>query len=163
MIDTTALRSCTMERASHRFCGRPSLPDAPFPICAHHAILAFRFVADQADSVDPISRIAFALDELDQARARRFRTESAVDAGESVVYYLLIDGLVKIGSAANLNKRLAAYPPTAEVLATEPGGRDLEMSRHAEFSEYLSARREWFTPGPRLRVHIESLADYRAA
>jgi hypothetical protein len=72
----------------------------------------------------------------------------------------MVDGLVKIGYASNLDKRLASYPPTAQLLATEPGDRATEARRHTEFNEYLTARREWFVPGPRLRTHVEHLDGY---
>jgi hypothetical protein len=159
----THLRRCTAESKGHRFCDRLSIPDAPFPICSRHALAIFRHMADALDSADPVLRLVAGFEEMDDARAKRYRGERRTGTDASVVYYLLIDGLVKIGYAADLERRLVAYPPTAKVLATEPGGREVESIRLAEFADYKSAGREWFTPGPRLRAHIEGLADYRAA
>jgi hypothetical protein len=74
-----------------------------------------------------------------------------------VVYYLKVNEYIKIGTAVDLQTRLAAYPPGTRVLATEPGSYGLESLRLREFGEYLVARREWFRPGSRLLAHIEGL------
>lgn len=74
----------------------------------------------------------------------------------SVVYYVMRGGLIKIGTTANFAERMRALDPD-EVLATEPGGRDLEKARHKQFAALLAKRQEWFTPGPELREHIETL------
>lgn len=79
------------------------------------------------------------------------------DTKPGVVYYLQINGYIKIGTAADLQARLAHYPPGTEVLAVEPGSYELETTRLRQFGEYLAARREWFRPGPRLMAHIEAL------
>ena len=163
MLNITGLRSCTVESKAHRFCGRPSIADGPFPICSRHAVVLFRFMADTLDSADDMTRLLVGFEDVDETRARTYRTERREKRESGVLYYLMIDGLVKIGYASDLDKRLTAYPPTAQLLATEPGDRSAEGARHREFAEYLSAGREWFTPGPRLRDYIESLRDYRAA
>lgn len=79
--------------------------------------------------------------------------------GEAFVYYLLYGGLIKIGTTANYQKRMAALDPDA-VLAVEPGYFSLETARHRQFAEYRtyeSAHLEWFNPGPPLLAHIEKL------
>lgn len=76
-----------------------------------------------------------------------------------VVYYVGVDGLVKIGFTNYLPQRLEAWPPTTKILATEPGDFRLERQRHQEFAEYL-IEREWFTYGPRLHAHIAALPTH---
>lgn len=78
---------------------------------------------------------------------------------EGVVYYMRINGRIKIGYTSDLTKRSRAYPPDTELLAVEPGGRDLEHQRHVQFARYLDRGREWFTEGPLLVEHIRSVAD----
>jgi hypothetical protein len=75
------------------------------------------------------------------------------------VYYLRVGDLIKIGTATNLARRLAEYPPNAQLLAVEQGYLRKEAERLAEFAEHLSARREWFAPGPRLMAHIAAIHD----
>jgi hypothetical protein len=82
------------------------------------------------------------------AEARRIETE--------VVYYLRFGDRVKIGTTTSLTTRLADIPHD-EVLATEPGGHQLERQRHRQF-EHLQIRmgthREWFRLTPELAEHI---------
>lgn len=74
-----------------------------------------------------------------------------------VIYYLSVNGYIKIGTAKDLQARLKSYPPGTKVLATEPGTYALETVRLTQFREYHAERREWFHPGPRLMAHIEAL------
>lgn len=163
MHNTTGLRRCTVQSRLHNFCDDPSIADAPFPICAFHATTLFRFMSDALDGADELTRTLLGFEELDETRARRFRAERKARTKPGIIYYLMIDGLVKIGYTADLKQRLALYPPTAQLLATEPGDQSTEAQRHTQFAGLLTARREWFTPGPALRDHIEGLADFRAA
>ena len=85
---------------------------------------------------------------------------------EPLVYYAVRDGLVKVGTTVHFRKRMQELH-TEEVLAVEPGGRDLEQARHAEFAEYQvihpdrkgnrSGQNEWFRPGERLIAHATTL------
>lgn len=124
-------------------------PDDPV---THYVLRTFlRRERQGADLSDPEERarcvrIARETYRQDQLRGR-----------QCVVYYLRINGLVKIGTAVDLRTRLYAYPPRTQVLATEPGSYALETVRLNQFREYLAARREWFHPGPRLVRHIQEL------
>lgn len=86
---------------------------------------------------------------------RELRSERSRSIG--MIYFLRVDGLVKIGWAYDLEKRLEAYPPTATLLAVKPGTRADERTLHGLFNEYLEHGREWFTPGPFLLEHIEQV------
>lgn len=43
---------------------------------------------------------------------------------------------------------MRAYPPGSDLLAVEPGDRDLERQRHQQFTGSRTAGREWFRPTP---------------
>lgn len=73
---------------------------------------------------------------------------------KSVVYYLEQDGVMKIGHTINITRRLSEYPPRAKLLATEPGGRDVELARHRQFRNHLIDGREWFRDCDEIRSHI---------
>lgn len=75
----------------------------------------------------------------------------------NVVYYVKVGKYIKIGTSRDVDRRLQQYPPDSELLATEPGDHDIEAMRHDQFREYLAARNEWFTPGPKLMWYIEHL------
>lgn len=76
-----------------------------------------------------------------------------------LVYYMRINGRIKIGYTTDLTKRSRAYPPDSELLAVEPGDPELERLRHTQFSRYLERGREWYTDGELLLNHIDDLAD----
>jgi helix-turn-helix protein len=72
-----------------------------------------------------------------------------------VVYYLRFGDRIKIGTTVGLTARLSNIPHN-ELLATEPGGSDVETARHRQFAA-LRIYREWFRPGPVLVDHIAAL------
>lgn len=89
-------------------------------------------------------------------------------AHDPLVYYAMRDGMLKIGTTAHFRARMQELR-VEEVLAVEPGGRDLERARHAEFAEYQvihpgrrgarGGHHEWFSPGERLIAHAAALRD----
>lgn len=72
-----------------------------------------------------------------------------------VVYYIRYDRRVKIGTSRRPRQRLASIRHE-ELLAFEPGGRDVEQARHREFADVREGG-EWFTLTPRLENHIAGL------
>ena len=150
------LQSCTVEFRSGRFCGARSAPEMPFPICMRHALDLFEEMASRTTPGNLRALVASlgpsGVEALPQPEIRMVYP---------VVYYLLVDELVKIGFTTNLSSRLRSYPPSAQVMATEPGERSLERQRHREFNEYLTHGREWFAAGRRLMDHIEQLQSSR--
>lgn len=76
----------------------------------------------------------------------------------AVVYYLDLGDRIKIGFTTNLPERVAALRLDQDVvMATEPGGRDVERRRHEQFADERYGRREDFAPSDRLLQHIWSL------
>lgn len=76
---------------------------------------------------------------------------------EGIVYYMLFGSRIKIGISTSLRSRLDSLPQGVKVLATEPGGRDVERKRHDQFAE-CRVGGEWFRPTRPLLVHIAKLA-----
>lgn len=79
---------------------------------------------------------------------------------DPVVYYLeLHNGNIKIGYTTDLRSRLAALRYSGDnLLATEPGGRPVELLRHGQFDALRVGRREEFRPGDTLLAHIAKLS-----
>lgn len=76
-----------------------------------------------------------------------------------ITYYMLLGSLVKIGTSTNIANRVDSFNPE-RILGVEFGGREVERSRHKQFSD-LHHHGEWFTDGEVLRNHIRSLrADF---
>lgn len=75
-------------------------------------------------------------------------------AAGPVVYYVRRGHLIKIGTTTNLADRMNVLMPD-EILAIEPGDRDLERARHQEFADLrVHGQSEHFYPGPELDAHI---------
>lgn len=102
-----------------------------------------------------------------RARYEANRGEAAYDAylhakvpdADGIVYYILINGQIKIGYTANLKRRSRSYPPGSELLAIEPGTKMLERERHIQFARFLARGREWFADAPEIRKHAASLVE----
>lgn len=76
---------------------------------------------------------------------------------EPVVYYARIGNRVKIGTTIDLKQRMSSLNPE-QLLATEPGGPQLEAQRHGEFAQ-LRTHGEWFRLEDPLTGHIAALAQ----
>lgn len=85
-----------------------------------------------------------------QSKARR-----EISAHDSVVYYMALGHLVKIGTSTNLTERSKALNPQG-ILAIEFGGYDRESARHKEFAEQHE-HGEWFRNEGALAAHIQRL------
>ncbi|MDZ8200235.1 GIY-YIG nuclease family protein [Microbacterium sp. SSW1-59] len=72
-----------------------------------------------------------------------------------VVYYLLFDARVKIGTSSAPRQRLAAIRHE-RVLAFEPGDRTRERERHRQYA-HLREGGEWFSATPDLLRFIEAV------
>lgn len=75
------------------------------------------------------------------------------------IYYVLIDGRIKIGYSVDVKKRLTAYPFDSPLLAMHPGTKQLEAEMHKKFAGSRAAGREWFLDTDELRSHINEVID----
>lgn len=152
--------NCTAMKANGSFCDRPSAPGAPFPICIRHASAVVEFV-NQLIPSEVSAPLRLTVAAIDQCTATPKQLRQRKERDE-VVYYLRIGESVKIGTTGDLAARLRSYPPQTVVLATEPGGRDVETRRITQFATDRIAGREWFEPSPKLMAHIRKLASVAA-
>lgn len=155
---------CTAQHPDGTFCNALSIEDAPFPICVEHAAQVLRHLAGYIRDFnkDPLLRmLAYDFTKSDQVTERAMQAWR--ERPEETVYYLRVGKLIKIGYTTNLKNRLRSYPPDTKVLATEPGGANLENRRHGEFVAHLRHGKEWFAPAPELIEHINRLRKARKA
>lgn len=87
-------------------------------------------------------------------------TPTLIDVNEGVVYYLRRGDRIKIGQTVRFVARRREHQ-VKEFAAVEPGGRGVEMARHAEFAHLNTdpqqVNNEWFRAEPELLAHIEHL------
>lgn len=150
-------------------------PAESFVICEHHMLTAAQWAVTRSETRQAI------LDQFEerefwhaQARAEDKARKRLADMAESarkmrdeiyppvdVVYYVrLKPDQIKIGTTAYLAHRMRALRVVRDedILAAEPGGRDVEKQRHRQFAALrINAYREDFRPGEELMVHIKEI------
>lgn len=170
MSHPTALasRNFVVEHCTWRNC--ETIADHPdHPLCEYHYrkigmifihehIDVMRAAAGGLTTTDMLQRLVG--EEPEERRAAR-RTAWEADRAEKraagVVYYVRIGEHIKIGTTTNLVRRMTElYVQPGALLATEPGGADVESLRHREYADERFGR-ELFEPSDRLLAHIESL------
>lgn len=126
-------------------CEQPCNEDAPYPVCETHLMYGYRYVNQTF------------LDEETGVRDWPVREPGPV----GVVYYVRVGDQVKIGTTTMaLDVRFQMLPPDRHLLATEPGGRDVERIRHLQFKHLrVVHNREWFRAGPDLWDHVRDLRE----
>lgn len=95
------------------------------------------------------------------ARVAKWRDKKRTEQTEPCVYFVQrSDGAIKIGFTDTLAIRLHALRAdhgSLDVLATIPGGRDVEGQMRHRFREHRQGKRgEWFDPAPELLEHIRN-------
>lgn len=159
---TTNIGRCTAQKRNGAFCDLRSAPDMPFPICAKHASILLDHMGGSLHypdlrrvvGPDPMAPKTVASAEFDAYTERRAQRQK----DQTQVYYVRIGDRVKIGYTVNMKQRMVALRvPIDNVLATEPGGRETELQRHAMFKEERHGRLEEFNPSRRLLAHIDTV------
>ena len=100
---------------------------------------------------------------------RQYKKASAdekTSQGGEVVYFVLSgDNRIKIGTSANVEKRLEALQTSSatrlSLLLTVPGGVDMETELHRRFRTIRESG-EWFKGTPELRSFIEGALFYKS-
>lgn len=186
MRNYIVLPRCTVQLAHGEFCDADAAEDMPFPICLHHATQVHQRMQEDPARIPGIPCPECHLVALQRlgtdvtCRAcnttiepHKFRLWSdalteevlgnAIKARQqSVVYYVRESPeIIKIGFSMNLIARLSALRVGRDaVMATEPGGRDLEAMRHQQFAHISLGKWERFSPEPDLLDHIAMLRKH---
>ena len=117
--------------------------DDVFPFCQGHALMIWAIVQHDMDLEA----------ERAELKARVVTPQNLAEHGW--VYYLRIGDHIKIGYAASLTKRMAAYPPNTTFLAAHPGTRQDEKNLHAMLTLHRAAGREWYDQAPEVLATVE--------
>lgn len=140
-------------------CDRPVIEYAgqSLGVCyPHGADIAIYFDAHGEDFKQQVARVerfetAARRDRLAERRAESRRLHPGW------IYYVLIDGRIKIGYSVDVKRRLASYPFDSPLLAMHPGTKQLEAEMHKKFAGSRAAGREWFLDTDELRTHINEV------
>lgn len=163
---------CVWQRARFR-CA--AVPAEGLPLCKSHATELVEKMGDEGvtQAVKRLAEHEVAVrSNAERARLKKYwegqeilkqkRHDKA--ALGAVVYYVQIrPGQVKIGTTIHLEDRMKSMRAhqREDVLAAEPGTRDLEKARHAQFkSTRIDCRREDFLESPELMSHIQMVREH---
>ncbi|AEV51933.1 GIY-YIG nuclease family protein [Prescottella equi] len=122
-------------------------------LCAPHALRIWELLDEELGSTGEATRLRAA-----RRRAQR-KGDLPAQPDTGYVYYLRVGEHIKIGYAANLEQRLASYPPDTDLLAVEPGTMRDETERHRTFRSFRVSGREWYEQRPILMDHIAKVAE----
>lgn len=154
-IDTPMTRdSGRPNRRNHRL---------ELPICLQHSAV----VVMQAEQGNNHPLVVDALAKVVEARAARTATEESarqqqfLERTNGDIYYVRLNGLIKVGWSRELEKRLRAYGPDVEVLCHYPATRDDETNLHRQLRPFLARGREWYEDCPALADFVaKAIAEY---
>jgi hypothetical protein len=149
-------------------CAWPECTEYPDPfyevhLCTEHAHRVRNTINRYEARID--QRIADAAADIaarKQATAEKIESGYQPGDGDIIpgwVYYIELDGLIKIGFSKNVTNRMRQYAPTAKLLAAEPGTKKIERARHQHFGGHLARGREWFHDVPPLREWIDTVIN----
>lgn len=95
-----------------------------------------------------------------EARAKR-TAERRKPASMGQIYYVRVDGLVKVGWTTKLADRVRAYGPKAELVVNYPGTRADEAALHRQLTPARFRGREWYSDNDVIQMFIaQALEKY---
>lgn len=124
-------------------------------ICEKHADEIWRYVENRdTDSFDrPIAGSEARDYQRDECRKKR-TVARRKPAAHGQIYFVLVDGLVKVGWTSKLADRIRAYGPKAVMLANYPGTRAEESTLHKQLTPARAHGREWYHDGDVVRLFV---------
>ena len=121
-------------------------PDKWLPLCTHHEVTVWRQVQGSKGESRIITEAnaqhAIALAQAAEAEEQERRHFLARQDGH--IYFIRLNGLIKVGWSRILEDRLKAYGPDVEVLCHYNGTRQDETNLHRNLTPYRAKGREWY-------------------
>lgn len=150
---------CLVPGCGEELTGRLGGPGHPFPyrrdhqstlpLCFTHLGVAYRQGSYRADDPLMVQALALAVerkraveDEFDKRTQREW-----LESKDGHIYFVRLNGLVKVGWSRDVDTRLRAYGPDVEVLAIHPGTQSDETNLHRQLRPALARGREWYEDG----------------
>lgn len=129
---------------------RAGTPYGDVPLCTAHVYETWRLARDLAERTGNKKSTRVVTD---------YRTGATAEVEVPVaktgwIYYLRVDGHIKVGYASNLKNRLKSYPPTSEFLYAHRGTKATEKSSHSMLYLWLAQGREWFEDRPEVLEYV---------
>lgn len=129
-------------------------------LCDYHAGIIWRRV-EENDTNNCDRKITgaegreYERDDYRKKRAVGRRKPTAV--GE--IYFVLVDGLIKVGWTSKLADRIRAYGPKAILLANYPASRSDESALHRQLTPARFRGREWYSDCDVVRLFVNEALE----
>lgn len=122
--------------------------DQELPVCRRHTTIIAKQAEPHWNDPDVLEmRQQFAFRrvtvETQHERTVDLQHENA-GAEQGQIYFLRLNGIIKVGWSKKLRSRLKAYGASAEVLCHYPATRQEETDLHRSLRPYLTKGREWY-------------------
>lgn len=135
------------------------------PLCLDHLFVAYRQASNAKDrdselAVDALAKV------IEQRQAKIDAVEEAerrehMASREGDIYFVRLNGLIKVGWSRTVYERLRAYGPDVEVLCIYPATRNDETCLHRQLTPVRARGREWYEDGPIVQAFIrEAIGKY---
>lgn len=133
-------------------------PTAVLPLCIEHALIAWQQV--QASKHEPLiietNAMLIQRTEAEAAKRAEEAKKRRIKSLDGHIYFVRLNGLVKVGWSRDVDERLRAYGPQVEVLCIYPGSRMDETTLHRQLRPALARGREWYEDG---KIIADFVAD----
>lgn len=118
------------------------------PVCYRHEVIITRQTESRWTEPDYLAtrqRLSRqrVVREIEAERKADLQHESA-GAKQGQIYFVRLNGLIKVGWASKLRSRLKSYGASAEILCHFPASRADETHLHRQLRPYLAKGREWY-------------------
>lgn len=121
------------------------------PLCLTHLGVAFNQANYERNNPLMIESVTQAVERRAVKRREIHEDDKrnhAANVTSGHIYFVRLNGLVKVGWSRDVDQRLRAYGPEVEVLAIYEGSRDDETNLHRQLRPVLARGREWYEDGP---------------
>lgn len=127
-------------------CTLPVTPECPAPLCTHHAQQVFAWV------INTNANVSDGNPESQEPEPVQLKHNDR----PGWVYFIRVDGLIKIGWSSYPRQRFKQLRPT-EVLHWLPGTMEDEQQLHRGFRHLRAKGREYYRPDKELLHFIDQL------
>jgi len=140
-------------------------PEHALPLCYTHAVVVWQQV--QRNKHESLI-METNEDLLRRARAKQMAEDEAAKQRRMAdrngkIYFVRLNGLIKVGWSRDVNDRLRAYGPEVEVLCIYPGSRDDETYLHRQLRPVLARGREWYEDHPIVTDYVAKMLEKHGA
>jgi len=131
------------------------------PICHTHAVVVWQEI--QRRKREPL--IMETNEILLQRTRDKFQAEDEaakkrrLASTDGKIYFVRLNGLIKVGWSRDVDERLRAYGPEIEVLCIYPGSRDDETYLHRQLRPVLARGREWYQDHPIVTDYVAKIIE----